>query len=135
MEVAATGVTRRTPIPAALLGDVLHDLGRDAAAPVLRWKLGHRGTAEIEARFETCAAGWRTVARLRSPDGLDIAAATLLAEPAGADEVALTLRPALPATSWNELPDGFPLLARCVLDELAEELLWHASREGLTQRR
>ena len=135
MEPVDKSVTRTVAIDGAFLGDVLHYLRRDAAAPVLRWTLGERGTAEIDACFDSIDAGWKAAARLWSPNGLAVAAAVVYAEAVRSDEVALTLEPTLPPAGWGEGAEPFTALAECALDELAEELLWHASRAGLTQHR
>lgn len=135
MEPGGNTVTRNVAIDGAFLGDVLLYLRRDAAAPVLRWTLGDRGTAEIDPCFDSCDTGWKTTARLWSPSGLAVAAASVYAEAARADEVALTLEPTLPPAGWGDGTEPFTALAGCALDELAEELLWHASRAGLTHRR
>jgi hypothetical protein len=134
MEPRSESVTRTVAIDGAFLGEVLLYLRRDAAAPVLRWTLGKRGTAEIDACFETCDTGWKAGARLWSPNGLAVAAAVVHAASAQSDEVALTLEPTLPPRGWGDRAEPFTALAECALDELAEELLWHASRAGLTQR-
>jgi hypothetical protein len=135
MEPLGKSVTRTVAIDGAFLGEVLLCLRRDVAAPVLRWTLGNRGTAEIDAAFESCADGWKTAARLWSPNGLAVAAAVVHADASGSDEVALTLEPTLPPAGWGDGAEPFTALAECALDELAEELLWHASRAGLTHRR
>jgi hypothetical protein len=135
MEPVRKNVTRAVAIDGAFLGDVLLHLRRDAAAPVLRWTLGDRGTAEIDACFDSSGTGWKAAARLWSPNGLAVAAAVVHAEAVGSDEVALTLEPTLPPAGWGEGAEPFTALAECTLDELAEELLWHASRAGLTRHR
>jgi hypothetical protein len=134
MEPGSESVTRAVAIDGAFLGEVLLYLRRDAAAPVLRWTLGDRGTAEIDACFDTCDTGWTAAARLWSPNGLAVAAAVVHAEVGRSDEVALRLEPTLPPRGWGDRAGPFTALAECALDELAEELLWHASRAGLTQR-
>jgi hypothetical protein len=135
MEPVRKSVTRVVAIDGAFLGDVLLYLRRDAAAPVLRWTLGDRGTAEIDACFDSFDTGWKATARLWSPSGLAVAAAVVYAEAARSDEIALTLEPTLPPAGWGDEAEPFTALAECALDELAEELLWHASRAGLTHRR
>jgi hypothetical protein len=135
MQPGRESVTRTVAIDGAFLGDVLLYLRRDAAGPVLRWTLGDRGTAEIDACFDTCRRGWKATARLWSPNGLAVAAAVVYAAPASSDEVVLTLEPTLPPRGWGDRAEPFTTLAESALDELAEELLWHASRAGLTGRR
>jgi hypothetical protein len=135
MEPGRESVTRTVAIDGAFLGDVLLYLRRDAAGPVLRWTLGDRGTVEIDACFDTCDTGWKTAARLWSPNGLAVAAAVVHATSLQSDEVVLTLEPTLPPRGWGDRAEPFATLAESALDELAEELLWHASRAGLTERR
>jgi hypothetical protein len=135
MEPGRESVTRTVAIDGAFLGDVLLYLRRDAAAPVLRWTLGDRGTAEIDACFDTHETGWKAAARLWSPNGLAVAAAVVYAEAVRPDEVVLTLEPTLPPRGWGDRSEPFTALAESTLDELAEELLWHASSAGLTERR
>jgi hypothetical protein len=134
MEPAGIRVTRSLAIDGALLGDVLLYLRRDAAASMLRWSLGERGTVEIDPCFRTTETGWEAPARLWSPNGLAVAAATVYADAVLADEVVLRLEPTLPPRGWGSTGERFATLAGCALDELAEELLWHASRAGLTHR-
>jgi hypothetical protein len=134
MEPGRESVARTVAIDGAFLGEVLLYLRRDAPAPVLRWSLGDRGTVEIDACFDTCDTGWKTGARLWSPSGLAVAAAVVYAEAASSDEIVLRLEPTLPPRGWGEQAEPFTALAECALDELAEELLWHASRAGLTPR-
>ena len=134
MEPGRESVTRTVAIDGAFLGEVLLYLRRDARTTVLRWTLGDRGTAEIDACFEACETGWKTGARLWSPNGLAVAAAIVYAEATSSEEIALRLQPTLPPQGWGEQGEPFTALAECALDELAEELLWHASRSGLTPR-
>jgi hypothetical protein len=134
MNPAGISVARTLPIDAALLSDVLLRLRRDSAASALRWTLGDRGAAEVDVNFTTAGVAWTTTARLWNQTGLAVTAATLQVIPTADDEVRLTLQPTLaPAPAWGR--DGRLLddLAHAVLDELAEELLWHATRAGLTQ--
>ena len=135
MDRGGMSVARTLPIDGALLGDVILRLRRDSTMPALRFTLGNRGTAEIDVCFTSVGSGWTTTARLWSHGGLVVTPSTLQLMATGADEVCLTLEPVLPATPAGRNP-GCDLLdlARAALDELAEELLWHASRAGFTQR-
>ena len=128
MNPARTSMARTLPIDGALLGDVMLRLRRDTPASLLRWTLGDRGTAEVDVCFTSAGPAWTTTARLWNRAGLAVTAATLQLVATGADEVRLTLEPA-ESHQGRELLD----LARAALDELAEELLWHATRAGLTQ--
>ena len=128
-------VARTLPIDGALLGDVLLRLRRDSTGSVLRWTLGGRGAAEVDVSFMTAGTSWTTTARLWNETGLAVTAATLELEALSADEARLTLEPTLaPSPAWGDQAQGLLDLARATLDELAEELLWHATRVGLTPR-
>jgi hypothetical protein len=135
MNPADTSVARTLPIDGALLGDVMLRLRRDTPASLLRWTLGDRGTAEVDACFTSAGPAWTTKARLWNRAGLAVTVATLQLVATGADEVRLTLEPTVPPAPPSETNQGRELLdlARAALDELAEELLWHATRAGLTQ--
>ncbi|HEY5171766.1 MAG TPA: hypothetical protein VIK54_08585 [Acidimicrobiia bacterium] len=128
-------VARTLPIDGALLDDVMLRLRRDSAPPSLCWTLGRLGAAEVDTRFTSTGPSWTTEARLWNHDGLAVAAATLHLEASGADEVRLTLEPVLPVAPAQGLNEAELLdLARAAVDELAEEILWHATRAGLTNR-
>ena len=107
MNPAGTSVARTLPIDGALLGDVMLRLRRDTPASLLRWTLGDRGTAEVDACFTSAGPAWTTNARLWNRAGLAVTAATLQLVATGADEVRLTLEPTMPparatraASSW-----------------------------------
>ncbi len=135
MNPGGISVGRTLPIDGALLGEVLLRLRRDSAEPALRWTLGRRGAAEVDVSFTSAGTAWTTKARLWNQSGLAVAAARLQLEVLGADEVRLTLQPTLPpAAAWGDDASDLLDLARAALDELAEELLWHATRVGLTAR-
>src|SRR6478752_346799 len=93
MNPGGISVTRILPIDGALLGDVLLRLRRDSAASMLRWSLGGRGSAEVDASFisvgTSAGTSWTTTARLWNETGLAVAAATVDLTP-GSDEVRLT---------------------------------------------
>jgi len=128
-------VGRTLPIDGALVGEVLLRLRRDSAASALRWTLGDRGSAEVDVTFTSAGTDWATKARLWNTSGLAVAAARLQLVVVSADEIRLTLEPTLPpAPAWGDDAAELLDLARAALDELAEELLWHATRVGLTAR-
>ncbi len=133
MEPGNLSMQRTLPIDDALLGDVLLRLRRDTAGTVLCWNLGGRGSAEIDASFTSLGAHWHTTGRLWDPTGVALAGVTLLLEPAAVDAV-LTLQPRTLPRWWQSRPGVFGDLARAVIDELAEELLWHAARAGIAPR-
>ena len=139
MDSGGISVARTLPIDGALLDDVLLRLRRDSTASALRWTLGTRGSAELDVSFvstgslDSAVPAWTANARLWNRTGMAVAAAELHIAATGPDEVRLTLASSLPAApTWG--PDGAELtaLARAALDELGEELLWHATRAGLT---
>ena len=135
MEPGSLSVTRTLPIDSALLGDVLLRLRRDAAGAVLCWNLGGRGSAEIDASFTSEGADWSASGRIWDRAGLSLAAVTFLLASSADDTVQLTLQPARALPSWWQTrPGAFADLARAVVDELAEELLWHGARAGIAPR-
>jgi hypothetical protein len=134
MDPAGISVARTLPIDGALLSEVLLRLRRDSAASALRWTLGDRGAAEVDVNFVSAGSAWTTSARLWNQTGLAVTAATVQVVATGDDEVRVTLEPTLPpAPAWGREGRNLADLARAVLDELAEELLWHATRAELTQ--
>jgi hypothetical protein len=135
MEPGSLSVTRTLPIDAALLGDVLLRVRRDAAGAVMYWNLGGRGSAEIDASFTSEGAHWCATGRIWDPAGLSLAGVVLRLELAADDAVELTLHAAQTVPRWWQTrPAAFADLIRAVVDELAEELLWHAARAGIAPR-
>jgi len=127
-------VARTLPIDGSLLDDALLRLRRDSSA-TLRWTLGTCGSAEVDTTFVEHDGRWATCVRLWNAAGRAVTAATLQLAAAGPDEVSLTLEPTLPpASAWGDDGEDLVELARAAADEFAEELLWHASRAGFTQR-
>ena len=136
MEPGSLSVTRTLPIDGALLSDVLLRLRRDATGAVLRWTLGDRGAVEVDVNFTSDDGTWRATGRLWNPTGLALAGVTLWLAATADDAVQLTLRPGstLPAW-WQTRPAELLDLTHAIVDELAEELLWHAARAGVTSER
>src|SRR5689334_9969066 len=103
MEAGSISVTRTLPIDGALLSDVLLRLRRDAGPGPLRWTLGDRGSAEVDARFTSSGATWTTTARVWDAGGLAVAGVALRLDPTGTDSVQLTLQPTSALTPfWQE---------------------------------
>lgn len=148
MDADGITVARALPIDAALVGDVLIRLRRDASGAVAHWTLGRLGVAELDVAFfpiltdatgsDAGAArpGWTTTARLWDPEGLAMLRAVVELRATDADQCELTICPEVPLAPWwsGRLPELMDL-AHATLDELGEELLWHATREGVATHR
>ena len=126
---------RALPIDAALIGDVLRRLRRDTRGSATTWALGAYGSAEIDIDFAPAPPGpipaWTTTARLWDPAAVAMARAVVELTAASADTCLLTARPETPLAPWwaARMPELLGL-AMATLDELAEELLWHATRDS-----
>jgi hypothetical protein len=131
MEPGGISVTRTLPIDDALIAAVLLRLRRDTPGGVVRWTLGDRGVVEIDAAFATHGSTWSTTGHVWDTTGQAIALVTLEVAAAG-DDVQLTLRRTSPLSAlWQgRVPDLLDL-TQAVVDELSEELLWHAGRAGV----
>jgi hypothetical protein len=133
MDPANISVTRTLAIDGALLGDVLLRLRRDCGPGPLRWTLGDRGVAEVDVKFTSVGNTWTTTARVWDAGGLAVAGVALRLDYTGTDAVQLTLQPTTALTPfWLEREEELLELAHAAIDELSEELLWHASRTGVT---
>jgi hypothetical protein len=136
-----TAVVRGLPIDAALVGDVLVQLRRDAMGCPVTWTLGTHGSADLDAEFFPAPTdagdtsehpAWTTTARLWDPDGLAVVHAVVEITAVAPDACELTVRPELPLTPWwAARAEVLEALTQAVTDELGEELLWHASRAGV----
>jgi hypothetical protein len=127
MSSGDTKVSRTLPIDSALLADVLLRLRRDADGSVLRWTLGGCGAAEIDVQFFSDGDAWTFTGRVWNDGGLVVTNVRLRVEAASDDAVLLTL------TSEEPVSDGDGS-ARALVDELSEELLWHATRAGIAAK-
>jgi hypothetical protein len=143
MDAGGISVARAIGMDAALVRDVLIRLRRDAAGPVTRWTLGGRGIAELDVEFFPIltAAGaaspaWNTTARLWDTDGVAMVHVVMELRSVAADGCELTLRPEFPLAPWwsARLPALLDLV-HATLDEVSEELLWHATRDGVATQR
>jgi hypothetical protein len=132
MEPGKISVSRTLPIDGALLGDVLLRLRRDAGVAPLRWTLGDRGTIEVDIQFTTTGTAWTTTARVWDAAGLAVASVALKVEATTSETIDLTLEPTSALTPWwqDRMPQLLDL-AHAAIDELGEELLWHATRAGV----
>lgn len=139
MEAGGVRVARSLAIDAALVRDVLIRLRRDVAGGVARWTLGAHGVAEIDVDFFPTVApagderpAWSSTARLWDPDGIAMLPAVVEISADRVDTCELTLYPAAPlAPWWTSRTPALLDLAHAALDELGEELLWHATRDGV----
>lgn len=139
MTAGGISVTRSLAIDGALVPSVLTRLRRDVPGGVARWTLGDRGSAEIDVAFFPIVAEsgavdpvWSSTARLWDPDGLAMLATVVEIRSVSVDTCVLTLRPATDLAPWWEARrPALVRLAHGALDEVAEELLWHASRDGV----
>jgi hypothetical protein len=132
MEPGSISVARTLPIDGALLDDVLRRLRRDTTGPALRWTLGDLGSAEIDINFVSVAEGFTTVARVWDGRGLAVASVALHIAATAPDAVQVVLQPTSALTPWWQQRIAELLeLAQAVINELAEELLWHATRAGV----
>jgi hypothetical protein len=136
-------VARALPIDAALAGDVLLRLRRDTPGASAKWTLGGRGSVEVDVDFfpvvapvaaDAALAGpaWTTTARLWDPAAIAVMRAVVQLSATSNDSCELSLRPEVPLIPWwSARRPALLHLADAALDELAEELLWHASRPGV----
>jgi hypothetical protein len=134
-------VARALPIDAALVGDVLVRLRRDTRGTTMRWTLGERGSAELDVDFfpvffgfvsNSAGPAWTTTARLWDPEAVAVASAVVELTTVSTDTCELAIRPDLPLTPWWEAhAPALLALAQASLEELAEELLWQATRDGV----
>lgn len=123
-------VTRTLPIDGVLLADVLLRLRRDTSGSTIRWTLGDQGAIEIDVNMVSAGAAWKTSARIVC--GLALVPATLHLAASADDAVEVRLEPTTPTPEWLVTRTAeLSSLAHAALNELAEELLWHAARAGV----
>src|SRR6478736_6669958 len=143
MDAGGISVARAIPMDAALARDVLRRLRRDTAGSVARWTLGGHGVAELDVEFfpilaaaEAANPAWSTTARLWDTDGVALVHVVIELRAVAADGCELMLLPEVPLAPWwsMRLP-ALMDLAHAALDELSEELLWHATRDGVATER
>jgi hypothetical protein len=138
--------TRALPIDAALVGTVLGNLRRDTPGTSTAWTLGPRGSAQVDVDFYPVVStlnvssasdpqienpAWTTSARLWDPASIAMVHAVVQVTAISMDTCEITIRPDLPLTPWWEARMPALLdLVQATVDELAEELLWHASAKA-----
>jgi len=135
MDAGGISVVRALPIDPAIANGMLLALRRDTRGSATGWSLGRRGSAEVDVDFFRTGAAdptWTAGARLWDPQAIAVVKALVdltVMEPDGCE---LSIRPCLPLSPWwSARVPALLDLARAALDELAEELLWYATREGL----
>ena len=135
MDAGGISVVRALPIDPAIVNGTLLALRRDTPGSATGWSLGHRGSAEVDVDFVRTGAPdptWTATARLWDPEAIAVVRAVVVLTVVGPDGCELSIRPELPlARWWSARMPALLGLAQAALDELAEELLWHATREGL----
>ena len=140
MDAAGIFVARALPIDAALLADVLIKLRRDVPGAMARWTLGGRGVAEVDVDFfpvvtasDAALPAWSSTARLWDPEGIALVQMVVEVRAVAVDGCELVVRPSARLAPWwsSRLPALLDL-AHATLDELGEELLWHATRDDVT---
>jgi hypothetical protein len=135
MDAGGISVVRTLPIDPAIANGMLLALRRDTPGSVTGWSLGRRGSAEVDVDFFRTGAPaptWTAASRLWDPQAVAVVRAVVGLTVIEPDTCELSIRPNLPLSPWwsSRMP-ALLELARAALDELAEELLWHATREGL----
>jgi hypothetical protein len=135
MDAGGISVVRQLPIDPALVNGMLLGLRRDTPGSAAGWSLGRRGSGEVDVDFFRTGAPdptWTTTARLWDAEALAVVRAVVDLTVTGPDSCEVSIRPNLPLAPWwsSRLP-ALVDLARAALDELAEELLWHATRGGI----
>ncbi len=136
MEPGSILVERELPIDGALVGPCLLRLRRDTAGPSCTWTLGGHGAAELDVHFRRAGdpdggtGAWSAGGRLWEPDRLAVATVVVELWPS-TDRCVLRilLGTPPPPRAWRG-PEHLAILAGALATELAEELLWHASRPG-----
>jgi hypothetical protein len=141
MDGGNINVARALPIDAALVDDVLLHLRRDTPGSAITWTLGERGSAEVDVDFfpvffgfvaNTTGPAWTTTARLWDPAAIAVVHVVVELTTIASDACELTIRPAGALSSWWSARETMFLdIALAALDELSEELLWHATRPGV----
>jgi hypothetical protein len=131
--------SRRLPMTSRAAAQAVLRLHHDEPGGRVRWRLGDRGSFELDTGFERgssarAPAGSRrhrlhTAGRLWDPAGMTMTGVDVEIAPSDGD-VELTLVPAQKLPSWFRDHDlaHWRELAAAAIDELGEELLWHARR-------
>lgn len=129
-------VSRTLRIDAATFADALVALRREMSGLSQRWSLGDLGSVELDSRPRAPKASTAGTAiltgRLWNPVGDAVTAIRLItrADAGDCDDViVVTLAPTTALAPWFTANPAVALdLAQAALDELCEELLYHAAR-------
>ena len=123
---------RRRRAAAAAPRHARHRRALDARRPRLGRARRRVLPGVLRVRHERVGPAWTTTARLWDPAAVAVAPAVVELNAVSTDTCELTIRPDLPLTPWwaARVPALLDL-ARAALDELAEELLWQATRDGV----
>jgi hypothetical protein len=135
MDAGGISVVRKLPIDPAIVNVMLLGMRRDTPGSAAGWSLGRRGSAEVDVDFFRTGAPdptWTATARLWDPEAVAVVRAVVDLTVTGTDSCELSIRPNLPLSPWwsTRMPALLDL-ARAALDELAEEMLWYATRDGI----
>ncbi len=132
METGDNLVARTLPVDGALVGDILLRFRRDAGGQMVRWTLGENGAVEVDVNFTSDGPGFTTTGRLWDTTGIALLNVTFGLAVTAPDTAQLTLE--LPddlSAWWQARTEALDTLCHAALDELGEELLWHAARAGV----
>ena len=125
-------VARTLPVDGALVSDTLLRFRRDAGRQVVRWTLGSTGAVEVDANFMSDGPRFTTQGRLWDQTGLALLNVTFALAVTAPDTAELTLElPDELSPWWHTRAEQLDALCHAALDELSEELLWHAVRAGV----
>lgn len=102
-----------------------------------RWTLGAHGSFELQGDIVDIESsrhqrhGVHLAGRLWDPAGTTMTGVDIELHPIEADVVEISMHPAQSLPSWfrNDDLEHWSDLAHVALDELCEELLWHASQD------
>lgn len=130
-------VGRAVPLNAIETAAAVLGVRREMDGSLQRWSLGDYGSFELDAQFSglTLSAQTRrghqciqTSGRLWHPTGMAVAPVVVSLESSLAPPTQLTLTTTtLPGAFAHDL-DGLRALACAALEELSEELMYHAAR-------
>jgi hypothetical protein len=129
-------ITRRLPIEGDVLEHVLDRLRAEACGTTLRWSLGERGTCEFDLRFDRkvldadgTPIGYESTSALWDTAGCSPATITVTLVGCEDHESQLDFVPGETLGAWWTAHLAAYLdLAHAALEELAQELLFQATR-------